>query len=120
MELNGLIVDYDSQKNIVMYNGIKEYPIGGMIAEYANLDPKALKNIILSYDKMEDNNHDTLSDFFLWFADKIEKKFGTVTAAITMFEFMDYTFTISKSVISYTKKQLFDKFPPHTRDFSRE
>lgn len=90
MEMDGLIVDYDGKKNIVMYLGIKEYPIGGMIAEYARLYPKNLKEIILAYPRIdEEKNKEALFDFFPWYVDKLEKKFGTVTAIMVTFDFMD-------------------------------
>ena len=44
----GLNVDFDGKKNIVMENeNIKEYPIGGMICEYARLRPTEIKPIIM-------------------------------------------------------------------------
>lgn len=32
LEMDGLVVDYDGKRNVVMYHGLKEYPIGGMAA----------------------------------------------------------------------------------------
>ena len=65
MEMDGLLVDYDGEKNVVMYQGLKEYPIGGMIAEYARLRPTDLKEIILSYSRIDEKTSETgLSEFF--------------------------------------------------------
>lgn len=90
MEMDGLIVDYDGEKNIVMYHGTKEYPIGGLAAEYARLHPTDLKDVILGYSQLDANpSEESLAEFFPWFADELEAKFGTVTAVITTFEFLD-------------------------------
>lgn len=90
MEMDGLLVDYDGEKNVVMYQGLKEYPIGGMIAEYARLRPTDLKEIILSYSRIDEKTSETgLSEFFPWFVQELEDRFGTVTALIVTFEFMD-------------------------------
>ena len=44
----GLNIEFDGKKNIVMESGIiKEYPIGGLICEYARLRPTELKPIIM-------------------------------------------------------------------------
>lgn len=90
MELNGLLVDYDGNRNYVMYHGLTEYPIGGMISEYARMAPSEIKEIILSFpDKEQKPSLDNMSPFFPWFADKMEEKFGKIAAIIVTFEFMD-------------------------------
>lgn len=90
MEMNGLMVDFDGKRNIVMYHGIHEYPIGGMIAEYARLYPSELKEVIMSYDGLgEKPTEQNLGPFFPWFVDELEKKFGVVAAVMITFEFMD-------------------------------
>ena len=44
----GMTVEFDGKKNVVMEGEIiKEYPIGGLICEYARLHPTDLKQIIL-------------------------------------------------------------------------
>ena len=66
MEMDGLVVDYDGKKNVVMYQGLKEYPIGGMIAEYARLHPTCLKEVILDYQLINENaSEETIAKFFL-------------------------------------------------------
>lgn len=90
MEMNGLVVDFDGKQNIIMYHGIHEYPIGGMIAEYARLYPSEIKDIIMSYSYLEEEpTEDNLAPFFPWFVDELEKKFGVVAAIMITFEFMD-------------------------------
>ena len=44
----GLRVEYDGKKNVVLAGEIiKEYPIGGLMCEYARLRPIELKEVIL-------------------------------------------------------------------------
>ena len=97
MEMDGLVVDYDGKKNVVMYQGLKEYPIGGMIAEYARLHPTCLKEVILDYQLINENaSEETIAKFFPWFVNKLEIRFGTVTALMVTFEFMDFVATVLK------------------------
>ena len=45
----GLNVEFDGKRNIVMEGGIvKEYPIGGLICDYARLHPTELKPLIMN------------------------------------------------------------------------
>lgn len=101
MEMDGLVVNFDGDKNVIMYQGLKEYPIGGMIAEYARLHPTDLKEIILSYSRIEEKTSENgLCEFFPWFIQELENRFGTVTAIIVTFELMDFvadTFKMDKS-----------------------
>lgn len=101
MEMDGLVVNFDGDKNVVMYQGLKEYPIGGMIAEYARLHPTDLKEIILSYSRIEEKtSKGGLCEFFSWLFQKLENRFGTVTAIMVTFEIMDFvadTFKMDKS-----------------------
>ncbi len=97
MEMDGLVVNFDGDKNVIMYQGLKEYPLGGMIAEYARLHPTDLKEVILSYSRIEEKTSKRgLSEFFPWFIQKLENRFGTVTAIIVTFELMDFVTDIFK------------------------
>ena len=90
MEMNGLVVDYDGDKNVVMYHGLKEYPIGGMIAEYTRLHPISLKNVILDYQKINEIPlNEDMAAFFPWFVDELEIRFGTISAIMITFDFME-------------------------------
>ncbi|WP_289647375.1 DUF6076 domain-containing protein [uncultured Dubosiella sp.] len=90
MELDGLIVDYDGEENSVMYQGVNQYPIGGMIAEYARLHPTDLKEVIRAFPRIgEETSIEALDDFFPWFINELEKKFGTVTAIVVTFDFLN-------------------------------
>lgn len=92
MEMDGLVVDFDGKRNIIMYHGIHEYPIGGMIAEYARLHPSEIKEVIMSYNHLREKTiEDNLAPFFPWFINKLEAKFGVVAAIMITFEFMDLT-----------------------------
>ncbi|MBS5115162.1 MAG: hypothetical protein KHY88_05630 [Erysipelotrichaceae bacterium] len=97
MEMDGLIVDFDGIRNIIMYHGLKEYPIGGLVAEYARLHPTDLKEVILSYKGLDNYpSTDTIADFFPWFVDELESRFGIVTAVMVTFEFMDFVAMVLK------------------------
>ena len=53
----GLNVEFDGKKNIVMNDEvIKEYPIGGMICEYARLRPTEIKPLILENPYFQDTD----------------------------------------------------------------
>lgn len=53
----GLNVVFDGKKNIVMEGDvIKEYPIGGMICEYARLHPTEIKAFIMENPYFEDTD----------------------------------------------------------------
>lgn len=86
----GLNVDYDGKKNIVMEGEIvKDYPIGGMICEYARFRPTELKPIILEnpyfhYTDLKKNGADALMSFYKTMLDK----FGVVTAVMVVTDFL--------------------------------
>lgn len=95
--MEGLVVDFDGKRNLVMYKGLKEYPIGGMIAEYARLHPAVLKDIILEYPDLDkEATEEYLSAFFPWFADKLEEKFGTITSVMVTVEMLDLVVDIMR------------------------
>lgn len=105
MEMDGLIVDYDGEKNIVLYQGMNEYPIGGMIAEYARLHPSNLKEIILNYQLINsDVSDESISEFFPWFIDEISERYGIVTAIMITFEFLDIVTSMLKKDHEYEKE----------------
>ena len=98
MEMNGLVVDYDGDRNVVMYHGLKEYPIGGMIAEYARVHPISLKKIILDYQRVNEiPSHADIAAFFPWFVDELEIRFGTISAIMITFDFMEIVAAMLKN-----------------------
>lgn len=108
MQVDGLVVDYDGEKNIVMYEGIKQYPIGGMIAEYAHLQPSSLKKVILNYHNLDNiPSSGILSEFFTWFEKELEVKYGTVASLIITFEFINLIIEM-QNVESYEKSEFFE------------
>lgn len=82
----GLNVDFDGKKSIVM-NGdiIKEYPIGGMICEYARLRPIEIKPLIMENpyfqdtDLKENGGHALMSLY-----EALLEKFGVITAVMVL------------------------------------
>lgn len=90
MEMEGLVVSHDGLKNTLMYHGIHEYPIGGMIAEYARLHPTIIKEVIMSYSDLNvEPTTDNISVFFPWFINELETKVNLVSAIVITFEFME-------------------------------
>lgn len=82
----GLNVEFDSKKNIVMEGEvIKEYPIGGMICEYARLRPMEIKPFIMenSYfhdtDMKENGGHALMSLY-----ETMLKNFGVIAAVMVL------------------------------------
>lgn len=99
LEMDGLVVDYDGKRNVVMYHGLKEYPIGGMAAEYANLHPTEIKDVLLAYENKDKNPKEGnyMAEFFPWFVDQLEDKFGTVTAIMVTFDFLSFAANFVKA-----------------------
>lgn len=85
----GLRVEYDGKKNVVLAGEIiKEYPIGGLMCEYARLRPTELKEVILSNPFWSEEN---LSEkggeaLFAFYNDMVEK-FDVVIAGIVIADF---------------------------------
>ena len=81
----GLRVEYDGKKNVVLAGEIiKEYPIGGLMCEYARLRPTELKEVILSNPFWSEEN---LSEkggeaLFAFYNDMVEK-FDAIKEKIT-------------------------------------
>lgn len=85
----GLNVDFDGKKNIVMEGDIvKEYPIGGMICEYARLHPTELKDLIMDNPYFEEEDlKEKGAEALMNFYDALKEKYGTVTAVIVLTDF---------------------------------
>ena len=88
----GLNVEFDGKKNIVMNDEvIKEYPIGGMICEYARLRPTEIKPLILENpyfqdtDLKENGGHALMSLYEACLA-----KFGMITAVMILTDFSNF------------------------------
>lgn len=88
----GLNVDFDGKKNVVLGGGIiKEYPIGGMICEYARFRPTDLKEPILENSHFHDVGYkDTMPDALLELYEKLLADHGPITAHIVVTEISDY------------------------------
>lgn len=87
----GLNVDFDGKKNIVMEGEIiKEYPIGGMICEYARLRPTEIKPLIMENPYFQDtdlkeNGGRALMSLYKGLLDK----FGVITAVMVITDISD-------------------------------
>lgn len=88
----GLNVEFDGKKNIVMNDEvIKEYPIGGMICEYARLRPTEIKPLILENPYFQDTDlkgnggHALMSLYEACLA-----KFGVITAVMILTDFSNF------------------------------
>ena len=88
----GLHVEYDGKKNTVIAGEyIKEYPIGGMICEYARLHPKELKSLILKNPYFNEVNLEEKGpDALVWFYENLLELYGVVTAGIVVTDFADF------------------------------
>ena len=88
----GLNVDFDGKKNIVMEGGIiKEYPIGGMVCEYARLRPTEIKPLILEnpyfHDSaLKENGGHALMNLY----EACLEKFGVITAVMILADFSGF------------------------------
>lgn len=87
----GLNVEFDGKKNIVIEGGIvKEYPIGGMICEYARLHPTELKPLIMDNPFFQDadlkeNGGKALMSLY----EAMREKFGIITAVMVLTDISD-------------------------------
>lgn len=88
----GLRVEYDGKKNVVLAGEIiKEYPIGGLMCEYARLRPTELKEVILrnpfwNEESLSEKGGDALYTFY---NDMVEK-FDVVIAGIVIADFSSF------------------------------
>lgn len=88
----GLRVEYDGKKNVVLAGEIiKEYPIGGLMCEYARLRPTELKEVILRNPLW---NEKSLSkkggDALYAFYNDMVEKFDVVIAGIVIADFSSF------------------------------
>lgn len=85
----GLNVDFDGKKNIVMEGDIvKEYPIGGMICEYARLHPTEIKPLILENPYFQDANlKENGGHALMNLYEACLAKFGMITAVMILTDF---------------------------------
>lgn len=85
----GLTVEFDGKKNVVMEGEIiKEYPIGGLICEYARLHPTDLKQIILDSPYYQDTDlKENGGNALMSFYQAMLEKLGVVTASMVVTDF---------------------------------
>lgn len=87
----GLNVEFDGKRNIVMEGGIvKEYPIGGLICDYARLHPTELKPLIMNNPFFQDmdlreNGGEALMSLY----ETMKEKYGVVTAVMVLTDISD-------------------------------
>ncbi|MBQ9248984.1 MAG: hypothetical protein IJ179_01285 [Oscillospiraceae bacterium] len=84
----GLPVFYDGDVNQVMfYDQLLDYPVGGMIAEYARLDAKEIKGIIMECSHLDDEPTDeNLAAFMDDFQDLMQKRLAPVAGTMALVE----------------------------------
>ena len=85
----GLNVEFDGKKNIVMEGDvIKEYPIGGMICEYARLRPTEIKAFIMENPYFEDTDlKENGGRALMSFYEAMKGKLDVVTAIMVLTDF---------------------------------
>jgi len=88
----GLSVVYNADgKYTLMMDGIvKEYPVGGLMCEYARLHPVDIKDIILSCSNLDKQpTTENIVDFLSEFNKNLHAKFHPVQAVMICLEFMN-------------------------------
>ena len=85
----GLNVEFDGKKNIVMEGDvIKEYPIGGMICEYARLHLTEIKAFIMENPYFEDTDlKENGGRALMSFYEAMKEKMDVVTAIMVLTDF---------------------------------
>lgn len=104
----GLNVDFNGKKNIVL-NGdiIKEYPIGGMICEYARLRPTEIKPIIMKNPYFHDADLDENGAHALMsLYEGLLEKFGVITAVMVITDISGYLADLNRANEEELKEQL--------------
>jgi len=88
----GLQVVFDGVNNIVMEEGVvKEYPIGGLICEYARLKPTEIKPIILKCPLFKEKNFNgKINKAMLWLFNALKKRYGIVTSVMVITDFSNF------------------------------
>lgn len=88
----GLNVEFDGKKNIVMEGDvIKEYPIGGMICEYARLRPTEIKAFIMENPYFEDTDlKENGGHALMSFYQAMKEKLDVVTAIMVLTDFSNF------------------------------
>lgn len=88
----GLSVEFDGKKNVVM-NGdfIKEYPIGGMICEYARLRPTEIKPFIMENPYFQDTDLNKNGGHALMsLYESLKEKFDVVAAVMVLTDISNF------------------------------
>lgn len=96
MEDYGMTITYDGEKNKILCQGIiKDYPIGGLVCEYARLEPAELKEVLDSYPKRESvRNIENLVEAMDWLQNKLLERYPPVIALMCLTEFNSTIFEL--------------------------
>lgn len=84
----GMAVEFDGKKNVVLAcDAPREYPIGGMICEYARLKPTELKQMIMDNPFYNEKGISEKSpDALMWFYEKMLSIYGVVISNMVVIE----------------------------------
>lgn len=87
----GLNVEFDGKKNTVIEGGIvKEYPIGGMICEYARLHPTELKPLIMDNPFFQDTDlKENGGKALMSLYETMLENYGVITAVMVLTDISD-------------------------------
>lgn len=103
-------VTFNGKINTILSNGIvKEYPIGGMMCEYARLKPYELKEIFDSYpDRNKPKDTEKMGEATMWLLDKLMETQDTVTALMCITEVLNGVSDLFKAKDDELRKLLND------------
>lgn len=85
----GVKIQFDGKKNILFFDEkVYEYPIGGLIAEYARLSPVDVKPVIMRCPYLETEiTLDTVTECMVWFLNELTSTFLPITANMVFTDF---------------------------------
>ncbi len=85
----GAMIEFDGKRNVLFFNErTYEYPIGGMIAEYARLHPTDIKPLIMRCPYLDDEiTKEKAADLMMWFLGELIDVFEPVTANMVFTDF---------------------------------
>lgn len=104
----GMTVKFDGKKNTILCCGIvKDYPIGGMMCEYARLHPTDIKNVIMeSPDFSTPCNLEKIGTALKDLTDAFIQKFDVVTALMVATDMLNLIAEYIKATDSARKEML--------------
>jgi hypothetical protein len=106
-----LVLDQGKYTTIIEGKNNKKVPVGSILADFCNLEPLTMKEVLLRYPRRKDScSVANAGDALMWLRKELKSRYGAITGTIIVTEiansFSDYFESPEKTLKGYQKLQI--------------